>query len=145
MMVTFGVGWLKPEFDLLGVPFHRRGRIADAYLAAIIELWTSQSPCFAGSYVSFHDVAFEPKPVQKPHLPVWIGGDADAALKRAARFASGWWPFLTRRTRSPSGSSSSRANPATTGARSKSCADWPRREYLDYAQWVIEEIKPNVG
>jgi hypothetical protein len=79
MMVTFGVGWLKPEFDLLGVPFRERGRIADEYLAAIIELWTSESPRFEGRYVSFRDIAFEPKPVQKPHLPVCIGGGADPA------------------------------------------------------------------
>jgi alkanesulfonate monooxygenase SsuD/methylene tetrahydromethanopterin reductase-like flavin-dependent oxidoreductase (luciferase family) len=95
MMVTFGIGWLEPEFDLLGVPFGERGRIADEYLEAIIELWTSDSPRFEGSYVSFGNMTFEPKPIQRPHLPVWIGGDADAALKRAARFASGWWPFLT--------------------------------------------------
>jgi len=95
MIATFGVGWMQEEFDILGVPFHERGRMADEYLAAIIELWTSDSPCFEGRYVAFRDVAFEPKPVQKPHLPIWMGGDADAALKRAARFASGWWPFLT--------------------------------------------------
>lgn len=94
--VTFGVGWLDKEFELLGVPFHERGRMADEYLAAMIELWTKDDPVFEGKYVSFKDVAFEPKPVQKPHLPIWMGGDADAALKRAARFGSGWWPFLTK-------------------------------------------------
>ena len=96
IMVTFGVGWDAEEFALLGVPFHERGRMADEYLAAIIELWTSKSPKFEGKYVSFDNVAFEPKPVQKPHLPIWIGGDADAALRRAARFASSWFPFLTQ-------------------------------------------------
>ncbi len=95
MMVTFGVGWLKEEFELLGVDFHERGRMADEYLAAMIELWTSDNPEFEGRYVRFRDVAFEPKPVQEPHLPIWLGGDADAALRRAARFATGWWPFLT--------------------------------------------------
>ena len=94
--VTFAVGWLMEEFDILGVPFHERGRMADEYLAAIIELWTKEDPVFEGKYVSFRDVAFEPKPLQKPHIPIWMGGDADAALKRAARFASGWWPFLTK-------------------------------------------------
>lgn len=93
--VTFGVGWLKDEFDLLGVPFAERGRMTDEYLAAIIELWTQDSPSFHGKYVSFDDVMFDPKPCQHPHLPIWIGGDADAPLKRAARFASGWFPFLT--------------------------------------------------
>lgn len=95
IIATFGVGWLEKEFELLGVPFHQRGRMADEYLAAIIELWTQESPCFEGEYVSFRDVAFEPKPVQKPHPPIWLGGDSDGALRRAARFGSGWWPFLT--------------------------------------------------
>ena len=94
-MVTFGVGWLKDEFDLLGVPFGERGAIADEYLAAIIELWTSDQPTFEGKYVSFSEVGFAPRPVQQPHPTVWIGGDADAPLRRAARFAQGWWPFLT--------------------------------------------------
>jgi len=94
--VTFAVGWLKEEFDLLGVPFHERGRMSDEYVEAIIELWTQENPIYQGRYVSFRDVAFEPKPVQKPHVPIWMGGDSDAALRRAARFASGWWPFLTR-------------------------------------------------
>jgi probable F420-dependent oxidoreductase len=93
---TFGVGWDAEEFDALGVPFHERGRMADEYLAPMVELWTSESPKFDGKYVSFDEIAFAPKPVQRPHLPIWIGGDADAALKRAARFASGWWPFLSK-------------------------------------------------
>jgi probable F420-dependent oxidoreductase len=193
MMVTFGVGWLKPEFDLLGVPFHERGRIADEYLAAIIELWTSESPRFEGRYVSFQDVAFEPKPVQKPHLPVWIGGDADAALKRAAKFASGWWPFLTppekiaervefiktqpsydgrpfevmhgmATTRVGEGHRIQRDPHTRAGMSAQEIIDslsWLAEqgvtfsavpvpavsgvdEYLDYTQWVIEEIKPQV-
>ena len=96
VIATFGVGWLEKEFEILGVPFRERGRMAEEYLAAMIELWTSESPCFEGQYVSFKDVAFEPKPFQKPHIPIWMGGDADAVLKRAARYACGWWPFLTR-------------------------------------------------
>ena len=92
---TFGVGWDAEEFKVLGVPFHERGRMADEYLAAIVELWTSDSPEFEGKYVSFKDVTFEPKPIQKPHLPIWIGGDAEPMLKRAARYASGWFPWLT--------------------------------------------------
>lgn len=94
--VTFAVGWLKAEFDLLGVPYEERGARAEEYIQAIIELWTKEEPAFEGKYVSFKDVAFEPKPVQKPHLPVWMGGDADAVLRRTARYASGWWPFLTK-------------------------------------------------
>src|SRR3546814_16386693 len=55
-----------------------------------------ERPAFEGRHVSFRDVVFEPKPVQKPHQPIWFGGDADAVLKRIARYASGWWPFLTK-------------------------------------------------
>lgn len=95
-IATFGVGWDAEEFDILGVPFKERGAMADEYLAAIIELWTQEKPEFEGKYVSFKNIAFEPKPVQKPHLPIWIGGEADAALRRAARFATGWWPFLSK-------------------------------------------------
>jgi len=94
--VTFAVGWLEEEFDLLGVPFHERGARAEEYTQAIIELWTKENPEFEGKYVSFKDVAFEPKPVQKPHIPIWFGGDADPVLKRTGRYATGWWPFLTK-------------------------------------------------
>ena len=96
MTVTFGVGWLKEEFDLLGVPFAHRGAMAEEYTQAIIELWTKENPEFEGKYVSFKDVAFEPKCVQKPHVPIWFGGDADAVLRRTARYATGWFPFLTQ-------------------------------------------------
>lgn len=94
--VTFAVGWLQEEFELLRVPFHERGAMAEEYTRAIIELWTQDNPEFEGKYVSFKDVAFEPKPVQKPHLPIWFGGDADPVLKRIARYGAGWWPFLTK-------------------------------------------------
>lgn len=94
--VTFGVGWLEREFELLGVPFRERGARSEEYIQAIIELWTKENPEFEGKFVSFRDVAFEPKPVQKPHVPIWFGGDADPVLKRVARYASGWWPFLTK-------------------------------------------------
>jgi probable F420-dependent oxidoreductase len=92
VMVTFASGWLKGEYDALGVPFHERGAMADEYIEAIIELWTKENPEYDGKYVKFRDVAFEPKCLQKPHLTVWFGGEADAVLRRAARHASGWWP-----------------------------------------------------
>jgi probable F420-dependent oxidoreductase len=190
---TFGVGWLRDEFDLLGVPFEKRGRMCDEYLAAIIELWTSDAPSFDGQFVSFHDVAFDPKPVQKPHLPIWIGGDADAALRRAARFATGWIPFLTAPQDIAARIDFIKSDPNYDGrdfeivygvgtsligeghvahddptTRADMSADAiidelgrlreagvtmsavliPRvrdvDEYLDYAQWVIEDIKPKV-
>jgi len=94
--VTFASGWLKGEFDALGVDFHHRGAMAEEYTQAIIALWTQESPAFEGKYVNFRDVAFEPKCFQKPHLKIWFGGDADAVLQRIGRYASGWLPFLTQ-------------------------------------------------
>ena len=94
--VTVGVGWLKEEYDAIGVPFTKRGRIADECLAAMFELWHSDAPSFEGEFVSFDEVAFGPKPVSRPHPVVWMGGDADAVLRRAARFGDGWAPWLTK-------------------------------------------------
>lgn len=91
----FGVGWLEEEFDLLGVPFDQRGAMADEYLAAMIELWTSDDPEFEGRFVSFRNVGFAPKPVQSPKLPISLGGDAPAVLRRVAKFGDGWSPFRT--------------------------------------------------
>ena len=95
-MVTFGVGWLKEEFDLLGVPFNERGARSEEYVQAILALWTQEKPEFEGKFVSFRDVAFEPRPITRPHPPIWFGGDADPVLRRTARYGDGWWPFLTK-------------------------------------------------
>lgn len=91
----FGVGWLKEEFDILRVPFGKRGRMADEYVAAMIELWTKDDPEFEGEFVSFRNVGFAPKPIQKPGVPIWFGGDAEAVMKRVAKFGNGWSPFRT--------------------------------------------------
>lgn len=93
--INFGVGWLKEEFDVLGVDFHKRGAMSEEYIRAIIELWTSDKPEFEGEYVSFKHIAFAPRPVQEGGIPIWFGGDARAALKRIGRYGSGWMPFLT--------------------------------------------------
>lgn len=96
MVVTFGLGSIQKEFDYFGVPWEERGKIANEYLEAIIALWTQERPSFEGRYVRFKDIGFNPKPVQKPHLPIWIGGDSKPALRRVARFGSGW--FVSFRT-----------------------------------------------
>jgi len=85
-----GVGWMAEEFDLLGERFEDRGRRMDEYLALVKMLWTEKNPTFSGQYFRVKDCAVTPKPVQKPHVPVWIGGDSAVALRRAARFGDGW-------------------------------------------------------
>jgi probable F420-dependent oxidoreductase len=91
--VAVGVGHAEREFEVLRVPFHQRGRLTDEYLAAMVELWTSDEPCFHGEYIDFEDIAFEPKPVQRPHPPIWIGGNSRAAMRRAAAHEA-WLPWL---------------------------------------------------
>ena len=90
--LTFGVGMARAEFAALGVPFERRGKVTDEYIAVLKELWTSDTPEFHGEFVDFADVVFEPKPVQRPHPPIWLGGSSMAALRRAARVGDGWSP-----------------------------------------------------
>ena len=92
--LTFGVGHAEHEFEILGVPFHRRGQITDEYVKAMQELWTADEPSFQGEFVSFKGLQFEPKPRQKPHPPLWFGGNSHAAMRRVARDGTGWMPWL---------------------------------------------------
>jgi probable F420-dependent oxidoreductase len=97
MILGTAVGHMQREFEILGVPFHERGKMTDEYLQAMIELWTAEKPSFKGKYVNFDRISFEPKPAQKPHPPIWIGGNSKPAMRRAANFGDGWIPFLIRR------------------------------------------------
>lgn len=113
--VTVGVGWLRDEFDTIGVPFSKRGRITDEALAAMFELWHSDTPSFDGEFVKFDGIAFGPKPIRKPHPVIWMGGDADAVLRRAARFGDGWAPWLTKPDELPAKMDYLRSQPGLDG------------------------------
>ncbi len=85
-----GVGWWKEELEILGAPFHERGRQADEMLRVFKALWTEDNPSFAGEYFRFSDIGFAPKPVQKPHPPIWVGGDSPGAFRRVVTLGDGW-------------------------------------------------------
>jgi probable F420-dependent oxidoreductase len=85
-----GVGWWKQEIEILGSPFDRRGRQADEMLRVFKELWTSDNPTVNGEFYRFSDVGFAPKPVQKPHPPIWVGGDSAGAFRRVVELGDGW-------------------------------------------------------
>jgi alkanesulfonate monooxygenase SsuD/methylene tetrahydromethanopterin reductase-like flavin-dependent oxidoreductase (luciferase family) len=94
MVLGVGAGWLREEFEALGSPpFEDRGRVTDEYLQAFKVLWTEDAPRFAGNHVQFDHVSFLPKPVQKPHPPIWVGGESPAALRRTARHGDAWFPI----------------------------------------------------
>ncbi len=94
LIVGCGVGWMREEFEAIGAPaYDERGSVGDEYIRAFKELWTSDNPSFEGKYCRFANVAFAPKPVQKPHPPIWTGGESPAALRRAGRLANVWYPI----------------------------------------------------
>lgn len=101
--VTLGVavGHLEREFEILDVPFRERGLLSDEYIEAMKELWTAEEPSFKGRTVRFENVVFEPKPIQKPHPPLLIGGNSRPAMRRAARLGDGWLPWLVTREELP--------------------------------------------
>ena len=87
-----GVGYLKPEFDALGVSFEHKGARAIDYLQAMQAVWTQAAPAYAGRFVNFGGIQAKPQPVQRP-LPIVIGGHTKAAYERAVRHAHGWYGF----------------------------------------------------
>jgi probable F420-dependent oxidoreductase len=85
-----GVGWLKPEFDIVGEDFHNRGARTDEIIEIIRRLWTDEEPEFHGRFYDFPPCRFEPKPLQKPTPPILGSGAVAASLRRAARLCDGW-------------------------------------------------------
>jgi len=96
LTVGIGAGWLKAEFDaVVTTPFAERGAVTDEYVAAFRTLWTEKKPSISGRYVHYDRLLLEPKPVQKPHPPIWVGGESGPSLRRAARFGDAWYPIGT--------------------------------------------------
>jgi probable F420-dependent oxidoreductase len=87
-----GAGWMKEEFDALGVPFKERGARTDESLDIMRLLWREGTGSFQGRFYQFADMHLNPKPIQRPGPPVWIGGSSDAALRRVLRRGDGWHP-----------------------------------------------------
>ena len=85
VILGVGVGWMREEFEVLGMPFDHRGRRADEQLEVFRTLFTAEHPSYDGTYYQFPPVGFEPKPVQAS-IPIWVGGNTEAAYRRTARF-----------------------------------------------------------
>jgi alkanesulfonate monooxygenase SsuD/methylene tetrahydromethanopterin reductase-like flavin-dependent oxidoreductase (luciferase family) len=94
LTIGVGAGWLKDEFDaVVTTPFAERGAVTDEYLQAFRLLWTENAPKLDGRYVKIDNIVFEPKPVQKPYPPIWVGGESAPSMRRAARFGDAWYPI----------------------------------------------------
>jgi len=87
-----GIGWLREEFAAVGVPFHERGARTNEAIRAIRSLWKETPEAFDGKFYKWGPVESNPKPVQKPGVPIVVGGHADAAARRAARHGDGFFP-----------------------------------------------------
>jgi probable F420-dependent oxidoreductase len=93
LIFGLGIGYLKAEFDALGVPFEHKGARADEYLEAILTIWTAPQPAYDGRFVSFAGIQALPRPVQRPHPPIVIGGQTPPAYRRAITRGNGWYGF----------------------------------------------------
>jgi probable F420-dependent oxidoreductase len=89
-----GAGWLKDEFEALGVDFHTRGRRLDECVEAMRRIWASELASFHGEFFEFHQIASEPKPLQPGGVPLWFAGDVPRAYARVAKWGVGWSPHL---------------------------------------------------
>ena len=87
-----GVGVIEEELNAMGSTFAERGAISDEAIGIMTELWTQEKPSYQGRYHSFSGMTFSPKPLQKPHIPILIGGNSRSAILRAVRAGNGWHP-----------------------------------------------------
>ncbi|MBI3786374.1 MAG: LLM class F420-dependent oxidoreductase [Deltaproteobacteria bacterium] len=91
-LLGVGSGWLQEEFSTLGIPFNERGARTNEAIRAIRSLWKENAEPFAGKFFAWEAVESNPKPVQRPGVPILVGGHSEAAAKRAARLGDGFFP-----------------------------------------------------
>ena len=90
-----GIGWLEEEFEGVGMNFKDRAARTREYVALMKEMWTKDDPVFHGKTTNIEGFRMNPKPVQKPHPPIWVGGESGPALRRTARIGDAWYPIGT--------------------------------------------------
>ncbi|MFN0146561.1 MAG: TIGR03619 family F420-dependent LLM class oxidoreductase [Dehalococcoidia bacterium] len=93
VVLGIGAGWMAEEFEAIGIGEHypHRGAMTDEWMAVCVNLWTQTGPSsFKGRWIQYENVGANPLPVQKPHIPIWVGGKTPAAQRRVARYGSGY-------------------------------------------------------
>lgn len=98
LILGVGIGWMPEEFDALGISFKDRAGMSEEQLQILNLLWAQDRPSFKGRYYSFDPVAVNPRPVQQPRFPIWIGGESVPAQRRAARYGDAWFSYFVKTT-----------------------------------------------
>jgi hypothetical protein len=94
LTVGIGAGWLQVELEAVGTtPFAERGAVTDEFMDAMRVIWTHDKPVFHGKYTHIDGLLTDPKPVQKPYPPIWVGGESGPSMRRAARIGDAWYPI----------------------------------------------------
>lgn len=94
LFVGVGAGWLAEEFAVMGAPpFELRGAVTDEWIEIFLKLWTEENPTFDGKFYQIREIGCFPKPAQKPHPPIFVGGNSRPAIRRAARYGQSWHAF----------------------------------------------------
>src|SRR5207302_10394316 len=91
LRLGIGVGWNPVEYEALGMNFHTRGRVVEEQIEVLRLLWSQEIVSYKGQFHTITEAGLNPLPVRRS-IPIWVGGRADAALRRAARLADGWFP-----------------------------------------------------
>lgn len=95
VIVGVAAGYLRDEFEALGADFEGRNAYCDEALRAIRAAWTEDGVHFEGTGYRAAGHTLRPRPVQKPHPPIWVGGNSKAAIRRAVELGDGWLPVPT--------------------------------------------------
>jgi alkanesulfonate monooxygenase SsuD/methylene tetrahydromethanopterin reductase-like flavin-dependent oxidoreductase (luciferase family) len=118
MRLGVGIGWNHVEYEALGQNFHNRGRRIGEQIVLMRQLWSGELIDFDGRYETVLQAGICPLPVQRP-IPVWMGGGADAVLRRIAKIADGWFPQFQPGPQGAEPSRNCAGTSATPAARSK--------------------------
>jgi alkanesulfonate monooxygenase SsuD/methylene tetrahydromethanopterin reductase-like flavin-dependent oxidoreductase (luciferase family) len=86
----FGIGWSKDEYQVSNIPFKDRGKRADEYIQILKKIWAEDVVEFKGQYYNIPTSKIEPKPTQKPHIPIYLGGYSQGTFVRIANHTNGW-------------------------------------------------------
>ncbi len=98
LILGVGIGWMPEEFEALGVSFKDRAGMSEEQLQIFNLIWTQERPSFNGRYYRFDEVAVNPRPVQQPRFPIWIGGESEPAQRRVAKYGDAWFSYFVKTT-----------------------------------------------